>query len=46
MCHCKHRWQFYDCKKKGLNQCVFATILHVWLQPEVICGCSMTESVW
>jgi hypothetical protein len=33
-------------RKKGLNQCVVATILRVWLQPEVICGCNMTESVW
>jgi hypothetical protein len=26
-------------QKKSLNQCVIATILRVWLQPEVICGC-------
>jgi hypothetical protein len=32
--------------KKSLNQCVVATILRVWLQPEVICGCNITESVW
>jgi hypothetical protein len=25
---------------------VVATILRLWLQPEVICGCNMTESVW
>jgi hypothetical protein len=30
---------YYDCRKKELNQCVFATILRAWLQPEVICGC-------
>jgi hypothetical protein len=32
--------------KKSLNRCVITTILRVWLQPKVICGCNMTESVW
>jgi hypothetical protein len=32
--------------EKSLNQCVFATILRAWLQPEVNCGCNMTVSVW
>jgi hypothetical protein len=38
VCHCKHYLLFYDCKKRP-EQCVFATILRAWLQPEVICGC-------
>jgi hypothetical protein len=45
VCDCKHCWLFYECKK-SLTQCVIATILRVWLQPEVISGCIMTESVW
>jgi hypothetical protein len=45
VCDCKHCWLFYDCKKKP-EQCAFATILRVWLQPEVICACNMTVSMW
>jgi hypothetical protein len=37
---------YFMIAKKELNQFVIATILRVWLQPEVICGCIMTESVW
>jgi hypothetical protein len=32
--------------QKKTEQCVFAIISCVWLQPEVICGCNMTVPVW
>jgi hypothetical protein len=43
VCHCKHCWLFYDCKKK-YEQCVFATIFacviatrsYLWLQPDCV----------
>jgi hypothetical protein len=37
---------YFMIAKKELNQFFIETILRVWLQPEVICGCIMTESVW
>jgi hypothetical protein len=51
VCHYKKlQVIFINCKKKP-EQCVFATILRAWLQPEVICGCTMAgvfvvEVVW
>jgi hypothetical protein len=37
---------YFMIAKKRPEQCVFETILRAWLQPEVICDCNMTLSMW